>query len=285
MNLQLTPFIFVFMMLIGCKGEKKSAPIAIEKRGSLKLSQKDSSSDVKKEPEGERPLQLSDSTIYIYLSFDDGPNNGTPNLLKILEEFKVESSLFIVGKHVYGSKFQQKIFNSYPKYSFLELCNHSWSHANDNYKSYYANPDGVVADFTVCRDSLKFSNNISRAPGKNMWSISGDDTKFRTKTAPAEKLRDAGFDMIGWDVDWDFNTIKDHKQFMQRLIEIENSRYPKQYPAYKLGHIVVLLHDQSFCNAAKCEEFRTFLKIAQSMPNKYVFKKISEYPLLNQKVK
>ena len=279
----ISAFIVAFILFYSCKTEQRS--IQEEKLANNNIDTvKSVIQDSVRNNLKEKPLSYSDSLIYLYLSFDDGPNNGSSNLLKILEEFKVESSLFIVGKHVFGSKLQQKIFKSYPNYSFLELCNHSWSHANHSYQSYYANPDGVVADFRLFRDTLKFTNNIGRAPGKNMWSIKGDSSRFRTKTAPAEKLRDAGFDMIGWDVDWDFNTLKDHQQFMQRLIEIEKSRYPKQYPAYSLGHIVVLMHDQSFCDAVNCEELRAFLKAAQSMPNKYVFKKISEYPLFSQRV-
>lgn len=46
-------------------------------------------------------LKISDSLVFLYLTFDDGPNNGTPKLLQILEEYQIYASLFIVGKHVY----------------------------------------------------------------------------------------------------------------------------------------------------------------------------------------
>jgi peptidoglycan/xylan/chitin deacetylase (PgdA/CDA1 family) len=273
---------FLFLVLVSCKsdatsdsGEKPVADSTSVKKDSVAIIKTDSL---------ETPLSFSDSTVYLYLSFDDGPNNGTLNLLKILDEYDVPSSLFIVGKHVYGSRFQQNLFRNYANYTFIELCNHSWSHANDKYKAYYENPLGVVEDFKQCHDSLKFNNKISRSPGKNMWSIEGDSSRFRTKSEVAKQLTNAGFQMIGWDVDWDFNKIKDHKQFLQRLIEIEKSRYPKQFPAYQLGHIVVLMHDQSFCDSTNCAELTAFLKTAKSIPGKYKFKKISEYPLLQQSV-
>lgn len=223
---------------------------------------------------------LSDSLVYLYLTFDDGPNNGTPHLLKILNEFKIPVSLFIVGKHVYGSKFQQKLFNNYKNYDWLELCNHSFTHANHQYKAFYANPDAVLADFRKCQDSLKFSNNIGRAPGYNMWSIAGDSSRFRTKTAAAQKLQEAGFQMLGWDVDWDFKHVTDHQHLLRRLIEIENIKWPMGQPSYFPRHLVILMHDQSFTKEEHCIEFRKFLETIKSMPDKYQFKKISSYPIL-----
>ena len=280
MKTALMLFLFPILVLVSCKSD---APSDKGKKPVVDSTsvKKDSAAIIETES-SETPLSFSDSIVYLYLTFDDGPNNGTSNLLKILDEYDIPSSLFIVGKHVYGSKFQQNLFRNYTNYSFIELCNHSWSHANDKYKVYYENPLGVVEDFKQCHDSLKFNNKIGRSPGKNMWSIEGDSSRFRTKSELAKQLTNAGFQMIGWDVDWDFNKIKDHKQFLQRLSEIEKSRYPKQYPAYQLGHIVVLMHDQSFNDSTNCAELIAFLKTAKSVPGKYKFKKISTYPLLQE---
>lgn len=222
----------------------------------------------------------SDSIIYLYLTFDDGPNNGTSNLINILNDHYIECSLFIIGKHVYGSKFQKELFELYHNHKNLELCNHSFSHANNQYKIFYQNPKRVADDFKQCHDSLKFSNKISRAPGRNMWSIEGDSCRFRTTTPEAIKLKEEGFKMVGWDVDWDFKRIKNHSDFMVRLKEIEASKYPESYPSYQSGHIVILMHDQSFVDSNNCEEFIKFITLIKTMPQKYKFKKISAYPLL-----
>ena len=42
----------------------------------------------------------------VYLTFDDGPNKGTENLLKIVEKHKIPITSFVVGKHIFGSKKQ-----------------------------------------------------------------------------------------------------------------------------------------------------------------------------------
>jgi hypothetical protein len=41
---------------------------------------------------------------YIYLTFDDGPNKGTENLLKNHQQIPNSCNIFIVGKHAYDSK-------------------------------------------------------------------------------------------------------------------------------------------------------------------------------------
>src|SRR5207248_505991 len=42
----------------------------------------------------------------IYLTFDDGPNKGTRKMMHIVEEEQVQVSLFIIGEHVYDSRYQ-----------------------------------------------------------------------------------------------------------------------------------------------------------------------------------
>src|ERR1044071_7872517 len=39
----------------------------------------------------------------IYLTFDDGPNKGTQNVLDIVKDEEVPVTFFIVGEHVYAS--------------------------------------------------------------------------------------------------------------------------------------------------------------------------------------
>ena len=39
----------------------------------------------------------------IYLTFDDGPNKGTQNVLDIVKDEKIPVTFFIIGEHVYAS--------------------------------------------------------------------------------------------------------------------------------------------------------------------------------------
>ncbi len=57
----------------------------------------------------------------IYLTFDDGPNQGTENLLKILNKRNVCATAFLVGKHTYGSTKQKNDFELLKQNPWLNL--------------------------------------------------------------------------------------------------------------------------------------------------------------------
>jgi peptidoglycan/xylan/chitin deacetylase (PgdA/CDA1 family) len=67
----------------------------------------------------------------IYLTFDDGPNQGTENLLKILNKRNVSATAFLVGKHAYGSTKQKNDLELLKKNPLIELANHSFTHAHN----------------------------------------------------------------------------------------------------------------------------------------------------------
>ncbi|MES2847519.1 MAG: polysaccharide deacetylase family protein [Bacteroidota bacterium] len=104
----------------------------------------------------------------IYLTFDDGPNKGTKKVMHIAEEEKVPITMFIIGEQVYGSNEQTSTYDSLQNCSYVELANHSYSHAGLRYQKFYTNPDEVVKDFERCEDSLQLGNKIIRTPGRNI---------------------------------------------------------------------------------------------------------------------
>lgn len=84
----------------------------------------------------------------IYLTFDDGLESGTEEILKLLKELNVRATFFLIGKRI------ESMYNRDPdkclslmKEIFENHCvgNHSYSHANEWYSSYYRN-GGVVYD-------------------------------------------------------------------------------------------------------------------------------------------
>src|SRR6476620_809821 len=48
----------------------------------------------------------------IYLTFDDGPNKGTRNVLSIVEQEKVPVTFFIIGEHTEASRYQKMMWDS-----------------------------------------------------------------------------------------------------------------------------------------------------------------------------
>ncbi|MES1225086.1 MAG: polysaccharide deacetylase family protein, partial [Bacteroidota bacterium] len=143
----------------------------------------------------------------IYLTFDDGPNKGTQKVLHIMQEEQVPVTFFIVGEHVFASTGQQQTWDSLKMAKQIELCNHSYTHAEHNhFESYYDEPDSVVNDFKRSQDSLKLDNNVCRTPGRNTWRIDTlQYTDLKKSKQAVDSLQKAGFAIMGWDLEWHYN--------------------------------------------------------------------------------
>ena len=128
----------------------------------------------------------------LYITFDDGPNKGTRNVLHIVKDEGIPVSFFIVGEHVFASPTQARLWDSLKMAEQIALCNHSYSHAHSRYENYYAQPDSVVKDFQRTHDSLGLDNDIARTPGRNIWRIDTlQFTDLKKSTAAADSLQRA----------------------------------------------------------------------------------------------
>ncbi len=214
----------------------------------------------------------------IYLSFDDGPNKGTPVLLNILEAEQVPATLFLIGEQVYGSRAQAATWSRLQQCSTIELANHSYTHAHNHFTAYYADSAGVVADFSRCRDSLHLGNAIARTPGRNTWRIGPLSITDIDKTKPAaDGVQQAGFTLVGWDLEWHYTPpnllLRESADEMLRQID---SLLTSGHTRHK-DHLVLLAHDQTFedpkDSAALCQLIRQ-LRQRQD----YTLDVISHYP-------
>lgn len=198
----------------------------------------------------------------IFLTFDDGPNRGTRKVLSIVKEEQVPVTFFLIGEHVFASTTQRATWDSLRVAESIELCNHSHTHAwNNRYNKFYQHPDSVVSDFRRCRDSLGLANNITRTPGRNIWRVDTLRYTDLSKSAvAADSLQQAGFSIIGWDLEWHY----DHKSFTLRsksdelmgqidsLFAINRTRVPE--------HLVLLAHDQVYDDANDSAELHQLIK-------------------------
>jgi peptidoglycan/xylan/chitin deacetylase (PgdA/CDA1 family) len=215
----------------------------------------------------------------IYLTFDDGPNKGTMNVLRAIKKEAIPVSFFIVGKHVFDSPEQKATWELLKQDSSIELCNHSFSHAGNRYTNFYKNPAGVIKDFDQSRDKLQFSNVVTRMPGRNAWRI-GDHlraTDIKESKAAIDSVHKAGYEVMGWDIEWNF----DHKTLvpdpdtallLRRIHNFLNAGTTKTP-----GHLVLLAHDQSFQKEENVAILIAFLHALKSDPE-YEFMVASKYP-------
>lgn len=217
----------------------------------------------------------------IYLTFDDGPNQGTENLLKILDKRNVCATAFLVGRHAYGSTKQKNDFKLLKDNPLIELANHSFTHAHNKYSDFYKTADAVVRDFDIAKDSLKLHDKIARTPGRNIWRLNNINvTDIKSSTAAADGLKRAGYKVIGWDLEWRPThkmTLKgSHEAMLKKVDSIFLNDLEKTS-----RHLVFLTHDQYLRDTDSINELDLFIEKLQKS-NKFVFRKISQYPKINE---
>ena len=156
--------------------------------------------------------------------------------------------------------------------------NHSYSHANDHYKLYYSNPEGVLKDFKRNMDTLKINSKLGRLPGRNMWRINGrSKNDISSGIEAADLLYKNGFSLFGWDLEWmhdshtsePIGTAEDIFKKIEKRID-DNRLFTKK-------HLVLLCHDEMFQNSYQESELKKLIDILKSK-NEYTFAYLKDYP-------
>ena len=223
---------------------------------------------------------VSDKRV-IYLTFDDGPNRGTENLLKILHKRNVSATAFLVGEHANGSVKQKEDLDILRKDNLIELANHSQTHAHNKYSDFYKNPVAVVEDFDRAKESLNLKNTIARTPGRNIWRLNNiTSTDIKSSNEAANSLQKAGYKVIGWDLEWKSTNKMELKGKHQAMLKKVDSIFFNDLEKTS-RHLVFLTHDQYLADADSINELDLFIEKLQKT-NRFVFKKISDYPKINE---
>lgn len=266
---RLIPVLFLALSLFGCsrKPEQKALkPVILARIDTVKSAEPPPAKPVKKKKK-------------IYLTFDDGPNQGTPNVLHIIRDEQIPVTFFIIGEHTAASRLQQAAWDSLRKTPLAELCNHSYSHAwRNRYNKFYAAPDSVVKDFDQTRESLRLDNRIVRTPGRNAWRIDSlrftDNVKSRVAV---DSLQQAGYTVVGWDLEWHFNpktlNITTDADQMVRQIDTLFARNKTKRP----DNLVILAHDQAYRSTSDTIELRKLIRKLKQKED-YEFAVVSTYP-------
>jgi peptidoglycan/xylan/chitin deacetylase (PgdA/CDA1 family) len=214
----------------------------------------------------------------LYLTFDDGPNKGTRNVLDIVKDEQIPVSFFLVGIHVSGSAYQQQLWDSLQATSDIDLCNHSYSHANNRYSAYYENAGQVVADFDRTKDSLHLSNNIARTPGRNIWRIDSlHYTDIAKSAAAADSLQQAGFILMGWDVEWKYNDKTFQVAFDADNLMAQIDSSFAHHKTHTANNLVLLAHDQVYAKTDDSMQLRRFLQRLKQRDD-YELSLVTHYP-------
>ncbi|WP_246673852.1 polysaccharide deacetylase family protein [Mesorhizobium sp. B2-3-13] len=108
----------------------------------------------------------------IYLTFDDGPLNGTSNILDVLEAAQVPATLFMVGMHAEASASNKALVRRAKAMPLVTIGNHSYSHAYNHYRHFYGDTEGVVADMLMANAVLGLKPAVhARLPGRDVFRL------------------------------------------------------------------------------------------------------------------
>ncbi len=197
----------------------------------------------------------------LYITFDDGPNKGTKNVLHIVQDEAIPVTFFVVGEHVFASTYQQQTWDSLQMADHIAICNHSFSHANQRYSQYYQQPDSVVKDFVRTHDSLHLNNTIARTPGRNIWRVDSlQFTDLKSSKIAADSLANAGFVLMGWDLEWHYNPVTmGVKQSADEMVQQIDSAFARRQMKRE-DHLVLLAHDQVYNKPDDSAQLRKFIK-------------------------
>jgi len=213
----------------------------------------------------------------IYLTFDDGPNRGTGNVLAIAEEEQIPISMFLIGVQLHGSPGQEANYKRILKNNLIEVANHSYTHAHNHFDRFYTKPQEVIDDFARCADSLHLTNKIVRTPGRNIWRTSRlHFTDMKKSSATADSFYNAGFKAMGWDVEWPFNSHLSLTKTPEEILQRIDSFFAKNITRTP-NQLVLLAHDQTFTDSTDAASLHTLIKQLKA-DGRYQFKLISDYP-------
>lgn len=214
----------------------------------------------------------------IYLSFDDGPLEGSGNIAKSVSDEAIKINVFVVGAHILSSKNRQSDFDEYLKNPFIEVGNHSFSHAHNQYKKFYDSTDSVYADFMKCYQQFKIPTKLCRLPGRNMWRIPGKTINdVKSGQLAADKLFQNGFRVIGWDLEWEHDAETGAPiQTVDDMVELIGQRFASG-KITSSNHLVLLLHDEMFRNGWEESELKQLIDKLK-LKTGYQFDHLSHYP-------
>lgn len=225
----------------------------------------------------EKKDSLNPQLKYIYLTIDDAPLNGSKYIDSVILSQKIKTNLFIVGNSIDGSNRFLRYYKMFQENPYVEIYNHSYSHANNRYIDFYKNPELVLQDFEKNQTEFNIRHKIARLPGRNLWQIGEKKKNYKqTGSTSAELLAKNGYKIYGWDVEWTYNA-KDYspqKNVDELIKEIEASYNSSK--TFTPKHVVLLMHDQMFAKVNEKNNLREL--ISKLKKHDFVFEYLSSYP-------
>lgn len=214
---------------------------------------------------------------YIYLTFDDGPQPGTLKCLEICKKLGVKATFFMVGEHAedkWGMQIVNTIKESYPDYL---LTNHSYAHAFNRYNYFYKHREIAINDFEKAQQFLGVPYKIIRLPGNSAWVRENEHVSSPLTRAVTKKLDSLGYNVLGWDQEWNFRPSDAQPIQTPGKIAGEIVWAVKNNRVHTKNHVVILTHDRMFRTPANADSLFKMIQLLKQHKN-FVFETMDNYP-------
>jgi len=223
-------------------------------------------------------LTDSVSPRYIYLTFDDGPLNGSQYLDSIATAKGVKINAFLIGEHDKMSKKLHGYTERYKNNPLVDCYNHSYWHAHNKYSSFYSDAQAAYEDFELAEQSLGLAHKIVRLPGRNIWYV-GSRKKIDLKSgaSTAELLHQNGYKIMGWDCEWKINGVTGKPDLSVSQLYTRMKNLLRKGTSYTKNNVVLLTHDNMYQTKKGQKLLSDLIDSLKQHPN-YRFEFMRNYP-------
>ena len=223
------------------------------------------------------PKSVLDSTSrVIYFTMDDGPLQPSDVLRQVAEEKQVKISEFAVGLHALSNKKFMSHLDGMKRSPYMEVCNHSYSHAYNQYAHFYSNPQRAADDIIGNQTKLDLTLKIIRMPGRDIWSTPTLKRGWKQSGGKtAEILTNEGYTIYGWDCEWEHYGSTLPKKTPENFVAMVDDLFKRNAMATP-NHLVILGHDEMLIKEKGRQDFRQIVDML--IARGYIFEFISNYP-------
>jgi len=229
-------------------------------------------------PPSEDSLAAKKPVNHIYLTFDDGPLEGSDEVSDAVQTENIEVTIFVVGSNVLKNQRLQDYYHLYEHNPYIEIGNHGYSHAHDAYRKFYENPEQVLLDFLKNQMVLHLKTRLARLPGRNMWRLAGRIKNDVTSGASsADLLFKHGYRVFGWDLEWQHDSKTGAPiQTVEDMVELIGKLLAEKKTVTE-NHLVLLCHDEMFRKQWQETELKELIERLRAT-GEFSFHYLSEYP-------
>jgi len=226
---------------------------------------------------------------FVYLTFDDGAEEGTGNVHAALAAKGVTGSFFITGHNTSVSALRRQRIKEASEAKYL-LANHAFNHwhdpkfyrepsagkSNAEWEADFKSTDALVRE--IVGNTQPAQMVFARLPGYNCWRLDGIAWDDGTRPTRVPDFLKAKYKIVGWDEEWHGAT-----QNPPTLVESVDTMVTQIAAALngtrstrKAGKVVLLMHDRQFQGANKDKLVALIEALPKRVPN-LSFRRIDTY--------